>query len=793
MKKRIISFITVFCLMITYFSAFAQGTDEAVTLLGDIGGHWAQKEIESLFSRGIVKKTDTFLPDNDITRSDWFIWLGENIILPFIKSENRFGDASEGDECFNYVEAFYANGVIPDDMVISGNIGKDSILTRQEMIYTAIAAMKLRLSVDAKEAELRYGDRDKISLWAQEAVMIAAGEGVVSNTSSAFRPQDAATRAECAAVLSRIYEVFKGDFEYRRHVRIWKTANGAQGTSSRSYVYSALCLLYLGRDIEKANDLLTDSRITGARTFEDFENSPFILYWCIPSYIRIYIQYNSVNGTVRRDVLRPEVEAGMPEVMWAVVESYYTNVFSEDNDPLRGIDSENHDSLKKSSLYLIAQVLNKIDGYKDRILPDGKTLPEFIAHAEDYYHKLVLSRAQTGLFVEGSENYRAVTYEGLYNVIDFTDDEATREKVKMLVDVSWIEYAVESLNGVRGNAKTRVYNKKGDADTGFMWFSMLGSMYFGLNTEENVSPIVTLLMSDYRPPEIAREIATKENKGYYKLIKGMQGFGSLSIISFGTHTGPEYIFDGNRDVITYEYITPDYIASTIYQDDVDDLTILSSQNRWEGAIFKGDVNARIYRYLDTERSLYGHFYSMQNGPIMMFRKNNPESYSTGVYIYPFEFMETDGELPCENGWLFGQVGDSYYAVKPLTGTLEQRNGKILLTDSESPFIIHLGSKKENCCFDKFKEMIKNNLLSYNGNTVYYKDKVWGEMEFNPMLAPEKARVINESTVPYNLDYIIQSPYINSVRGSGIYNIDFDGRHIVYDFNSVTVTEGAKED
>ena len=176
---------------------------------------------------------------------------------------------------------------------------------------------------------------------------------------------------------------------------------------------------------------------------------------------------------------------------------------------------------------------------------------------------------------------------------------------------------------------------------------------------------------------------------------------------------------------------------------------------------------------------------------MMFKKNSNEStvnYATGVHIYPFEFMESNGELPLDEGWLFGQFEDTYYAVKPLEGTLIQKDNKILLSESESPFIIQIGSKAENCSFEKFKKKIKSNLLSYNGNTVYYKDKTWGEFEFNPMKAPEKARVVNNSSVPYNLAYVVKSPYLNSVKNSGVFDVTFGEEHIVYDFNKVEVYE-----
>lgn len=790
MLKKLMSLILSISILSPYVSVVKADDAMQASVFNDISGHWSENAVNGLCERGIIG-TDSagFSPDSYITRSDWFIWLGKNIILPYASVDKKFSDLSDTDEGYGYIHSFRKNGVIPDEMCENNTIGKDSPITREEMLHTALLALEMRLTEKKSAITPVAPDSESISEWAKEALSKAAGYGIfVNSTQSNIRPLDNATRAEAAVVLANIYELFKTDYEYTRMRRINVTAIGTQGTGGRSYVYSALCLLYLGYDNEKANNILNDTKIINCETQADFEAAPFQMYWCMPAYIQIYLLFNSRDGILRRDVLEEETEYNMVKILKAFITSYYTNVFTEDNNPYVVAGSENHDALQKSSLYLASQILNGLEEHKDMIMPDGKTIPEFLAHAEDYYINYVTEHSKKGFHIEGADNYRMITMEALYNIIDYSRNEKVRDMVRMLMDITWIEYGIESLNGIRGSAKARVYNKKGEVDNGFLWFAMMGSLYFGLNTEHNPAPIASMLINAYRPPEISEEIAKAEDKGYYQYIKAIPGIGTYGMTTIGSVSSPMYTTDKNRDVITYTYATPDYIASTMYQDDVSALHQLSSQNRWEGAIFKGDKNARIHRYLDTERSLYGHFTSIQHGPIMIFKKNSTESYATGVYIYPFEFMENDGELPLDDGWLFGQIEDSYYAVKPLEGTLVQRDGKILLSEGESPFIIHLGSRAENCSFERFKNKIKSNLLSYNSNTVYYKDKTWGELEFNPLKTPEKARVVNNASVQYNLPYVAKSPFLNSVKNSGVFDVTYDGRHIVYDFNKVEVYE-----
>ncbi len=573
-------------------------------------------------------------------------------------------------------------------------------------------------------------------------------------------------------------------FEVTRLKTLMDTADSRQSTGGRSYIYPALCNLYLGKDINKANKLLNDPKITGIKTYSDFEAAPFSMYWCMPAYIKTYIMYNSENGTENREVLTSETEENMKRIIWTFIECYYENVFTDDNNPLRITNSENHDALQKSSLYLGALALSKTEDYGGKILPDGKSLSEFIKGAEDFFIKYIDERSKIGLFVEGSENYRAITLEALYNIYDLSDNEILKNKTKMFLDICWTEYAVESINGVRSGAKTRVYNREGDADKGLLWTSSLGSMYFGLNGDEGLSTLPTFMVSDYRPPQTAKEIALKENKGSFEFIKSIPGKGTTEVVPLNNINMPVYTLDKEGDVYTYSYVTPYYAASTIYQDGNGGLTLLSSQNRWQGVTLKSDPDARIYPYIDTETSLHNHIVSMQKGPVMIFKKNTSGVFDMGIHIYPDSVLSGE-DVKTEDGWLFGEINDVYYGIKAISGTFVVKNGKLLLTESESPVIIHLGSKEENESFYSFKEDIIKNALSYDGKTVSYTDKKWGNMAFN---TESGERTVNGIAVGGKAENIMQSPYINSIKNSGIFTIDFNGKCIVYDFNNVTIKE-----
>ena len=113
----------------------------------------------------------------------------------------------------------------------------------------------------------------------------------------------------------------------------------------------------------------------------------------------------------------------------------------------------------------------------------------------------------------------------------------------------------------------------------------------------------------------------------------------------------------------------------------------------------------------------------------------------------------------------------------------QKEGKILLSDSESPFVIHLGNKFDDGSFEDFKKNIKSNPLTFDGNSVCYNDKRWGRFEFNIKTAERR---LNGKALPYKAENIMESPFLNSVKNSRIFEVSFEGEKIIYDFNENTV-------
>lgn len=81
--------------------------------------------------------------------------------------------------------------------------GADDPITREQMAAIIVNAFKLQQSQEGK----MFGDQDEISPWAQEAIQIAASNGIIAGyEDGTFKPKNHATRAEAVTVLVRILE-----------------------------------------------------------------------------------------------------------------------------------------------------------------------------------------------------------------------------------------------------------------------------------------------------------------------------------------------------------------------------------------------------------------------------------------------------------------------------------------------------------------------------------------------------------------------------------------------------------
>ena len=116
------------------------------------------------------------------------------------------------------------------------------------------------------------------------------------------------------------------------------------------------------------------------------------------------------------------------------------------------------------------------------------------------------------------------------------------------------------------------------------WLNPLSDIfwcYTGLGTEPvPTNNVLTYLASSYRPSAVALDIACdQEGRGTFASIERKMGRTDL-----------------NETFTRYTYTTPDYVLGTFHVPDLRywDWQMISSQNRWHGAIFKSHPDARIY-------------------------------------------------------------------------------------------------------------------------------------------------------------------------------------------------------
>lgn len=169
----------------------------------DTEKHWAWQQIADLARRGLVSgfPDGAFHPDQPVTRAQFAVMLDNVMRWPRPDTNPAFTDSTpkwaEG-----AIAAAYSRGVVkgyPD-----GRFAPDAFITRSEMA----SIMARALSLTGKEVKLSYKDAASIPEYARASVSEVTRAGVMQGGDGLFRPKDGATRAEAAAVVSRLCQLW---------------------------------------------------------------------------------------------------------------------------------------------------------------------------------------------------------------------------------------------------------------------------------------------------------------------------------------------------------------------------------------------------------------------------------------------------------------------------------------------------------------------------------------------------------------------------------------------------------
>ncbi|WP_426455230.1 S-layer homology domain-containing protein [Paenibacillus sp. S-38] len=178
---------------------------------GDLSGHWAKKDVETLAGKlivGGVSETE-FAPDEQITRAEFAALLVRALGLTE-ESAAGFSDVRAEDWFSGAVGAAQRADLIGG--FEDGSFQPQAPITREQMAAMIVRALKLGgQEVKAKESLLEpFSDRSEISGWAQVAAAQALAAGIIQGTTdSTFSPQEKATRAQAAVMLKRTLQTLK--------------------------------------------------------------------------------------------------------------------------------------------------------------------------------------------------------------------------------------------------------------------------------------------------------------------------------------------------------------------------------------------------------------------------------------------------------------------------------------------------------------------------------------------------------------------------------------------------------
>jgi hypothetical protein len=173
-------------------------TPEPKVILNDIAGHWAENAIRDLVGSGAINgyPDGSFRPDQPISRAEFATVLVKSLRLP-VNNSKDFADTSDH-WAREAISTAYAAGIISgyDDR----SFGPDDPITREQIAVMINKAFNLSKAL----GDSSFADSNNISTWAREAVAAAYASQLISGyPDNTFKPQNQASRAEAAAILTR--------------------------------------------------------------------------------------------------------------------------------------------------------------------------------------------------------------------------------------------------------------------------------------------------------------------------------------------------------------------------------------------------------------------------------------------------------------------------------------------------------------------------------------------------------------------------------------------------------------
>lgn len=179
---------------------------EETNLPSDVSSHWAKEYINTLVSKKIINgfEDGTFRPDENISRAQFIKMLCLALGITANSHSQSFNDVTYDMWCYPYVAAAFDKKIAQGDNL--GNFNPNSNITREDMAVLVCRALK-SVGISTENADTAYTDNADISQYAVQSVASASSLGIINGMGDgSFKPKSNATRAESAAIISRIID-----------------------------------------------------------------------------------------------------------------------------------------------------------------------------------------------------------------------------------------------------------------------------------------------------------------------------------------------------------------------------------------------------------------------------------------------------------------------------------------------------------------------------------------------------------------------------------------------------------
>lgn len=605
--------------------------------------------------------------------------------------------------------------------------------------------------------------------------------------------------ASCSAGLAldtAELEAVLGQFDARRDTVLRRqVASPYPRDGVWHYADFALAALYL-------NERVADANAAILRIHREFPVNPDPhrkptdpevqdFHWSINLLHRIYFLFHSRSAHFPGR-LTPAAEAALLDIFWQSAHRHCRIEFASPDRTWWIWGSENHGAMKWSGFWGTAHILGAAPDYRDRRYEDGSTPSQMAAAWDQYFKLFVRERAAKGLLVEIGSTYNKYTLQGWYNMADFASDPTLQARMKMLLDLFWADWAVEQINGVRGGGRHRIYAGR-TSTRGYAFSSGQGMAwyYFGLGLPRSAHPgHMCAATSRYRPPLCVVDMALDpEGRGLYEYVSRRPG---LNLLPKPPAAGWDmYVLRPDfGGILRYTFCTPDFIMGTsmVQARPHGDWSAISSQNRWDGVLFAGDRDARIFAQpLKPKRgSVYNSHWSIQHKGVMILQKLRKHRHAHGQRVWFSEALKTTEA----NGWVLAQAPSAYAACRVVQGKThwedalahDQAPGRWLVCEEPySPVILLVRRSCDVASMDAFRAAVQADALDFDGAVLSYTSRAYGAA-IRFYADQSKPPELNGQPLSFTPKRVYDCPFIQGDWDSGVVVLQKGERRAVLDFN-----------